>query len=268
MIRNSRIGILALAALIAAIVTVRAEVDLASILSYAPKPAELRFKTATDKNPGVVAEDLVLTQKELIQDLRKKLTVKYRLDGRIEIVPLQVWKDYSLPSSRWETEIYQYPMAGLEAKFVIGFKLFSGGVHVGSWRLPVIARHWQKTYISRKRVYAGTRLSLSDFKIQELDSLRLRDGLVPSKTVLENYEARSTIAMSQPLFWHDISGRKLVIAGENVQAFAKRGALVVSIRAKSLEDGILGDIIELRNLESNQRIEGEVVDEGKVQVYF
>jgi len=204
----------------------------------------------------------------LLSDLQQKLAIRYQSEGRLEIKALQVWRDYSMPSSRWEIEIYQYPSAGLQAKFVIGFKLFSGGVHMGSWRLPVIAHHWQKAFVSKRKVNAGTRLKETDFAIQELDSLRLRDGLVPSKTVLDNYESRSTISVSQPLFWQSISGRTLVVAGENVMAIAKRGALEVSIRAKSLENGMLGDIIELRNLESKQRIEGKVIDEGKVQVYF
>jgi len=266
MIRTSHILTLTLAAMIATTVTVHA--DLNSILNFSPEAEKSESQTVIHEDVNMLTEDLVLTQKELIADLLMKLSARYKTDGRIEIEPLQVWPDYTMPSSRWEIEIYQYPINGLEAKFVIGFKLFSGGVHMGSWRLPVIARHWQKAYISKYRINAGTRLSTADFNLQELDSLRLREGLVPAKTDLANYESRSTISMSQPLFRHSISGRTLVVAGENVLAIAKRGALEVSIRAKSLEDGILGDIIELRNLESNKRIEGKVIDEGKVQVYF
>ena len=271
MIRTYGIRLLALLAFMASMLTVQADID--DILNFTPNAgkkdtAAFWNVVAETTASNVVTEDLVLTQKELLDDLLAKLEKKYKPEGRLELEALQIWQDLKMPSSRWEAVIYQYPVSGLEARITIGFKLFSGGSHIGSYQYPVIAHHWQDAFIARRQINAGTRLDVKDFIKQELDSFRLRDGLVPVRTILDNYEAHSTITLNKPLYKQDIVGRKLVSAGEYVQEIAKRGTLEVTMRAKSLEDGALGDIITLRNIESDKRIKGEVIDEATVKVHF
>ena len=60
----------------------------------------------------------------------------------------------------------------------------------------------------------------------------------------------------------------MVVKGQMIDVIVSQGRLVVNMQAKALESGALGDVITLRNIESNKRIEAEVIDENKTKVYF
>ena len=271
-LRGARWLIVLLACLVAG-ASLHANLD--SILNYTPSSSTKSQDEAHEEAIKEIAanatikEDKVLSQKELVSDLLKQLIAKYKPSGKLYIEPLQRWNDYGLPSSVWNTEIYSVPDILSEPRFAIGFKLFAGGKHIGSWRLPVIARHLQEAFISNRQINAGSRLDTIDFDKKELDSLRLRKSLLPTKNVpLDNFQAKRTISTDKPLFWDDVVARTLVKKGSYVQAIVQRGRMKVTMRVKSLEDGTLGDIIVLRNPDSEKRIEGKVIDEDKVLVYF
>lgn len=57
-----------------------------------------------------------------------------------------------------------------------------------------------------------------------------------------------------------------VVSGENVWVVARLGDIEVQGRAKAMNDGYLGERVELLSISSNERFKGRVIGEGKVLV--
>jgi len=49
---------------------------------------------------------------------------------------------------------------------------------------------------------------------------------------------------------------------------ATEGALMISLKAKAIEDGADGDLIRVSNLSTNKKFQAQVIDDKKVRVLF
>jgi flagella basal body P-ring formation protein FlgA len=56
--------------------------------------------------------------------------------------------------------------------------------------------------------------------------------------------------------------------GRQVEAMFQDDSLKISVRAEALEDGVPGQIVRLRNLQSRREFKGKVQDEETVLVLF
>jgi flagella basal body P-ring formation protein FlgA len=68
--------------------------------------------------------------------------------------------------------------------------------------------------------------------------------------------------------WHDLARRPLVKKGDIVDVIATEGLLSVSMKALAMENGVRGDLVTVRNLETRKDISGIVVSDDRVEVHF
>lgn len=241
--------------------------DLDALLNYMPPEVEVPQENGTSA-PALPNSAYVLDEPSLLDALREALVEHYELSGELTLQPLQRWNPMPLTSERWRVEVLTYPGGGLEARFALTFRVHNEGRVVGQWTWPLLAQLWCEAYVARHQINAGSTLGAGDFITQKCDALSLRAALLPAKAKLANYQVRRTIDAGSPLYWNDLDARPLVLKGKTVSVLAEQGALSITMRAKAMEDGALGDIVNVRNLDSNKRIQGEVVDENTVRVYF
>lgn len=250
--------------------------SLDDLLNYVPqdeKAGEPVVEATVEHTHAEAVESLApaagtVTEQALLQDLGRLLEKHYELSGELKLTPLQRWKPLPVPGESWKTEITAYPSGGMESRFALRFRIHSTGRVIGEWTWMLRAELWQEAFVTRKQINARELLSITDFTMRPVDALRLRDALVPPTTNLANFSTRSTVAANKPLFWGDLEARTLVNRGEPVKVLAVNGALSITMNARALEDGALGDIVTVRNLQSNKRIQGEVTDENTVRIYF
>src|SRR5690606_41107435 len=110
--------------------------------------------------------------------------------------------------------------------------------------------------------------SPSDLEMREIDLL-LEPHAVPAESdSLYSREYSRDIAPGRPLAWSDLAQRSLVRKGSTVEAVAKNGLLSITMRALARQDGVAGDIVVLRNLDSSKEFSARVVGEGRVEAVF
>jgi flagellar basal body P-ring formation protein FlgA len=56
--------------------------------------------------------------------------------------------------------------------------------------------------------------------------------------------------------------------GDIVDVVASEGGLLVTMKAQAVENGVRGDIVTVRNLETRKDISGQVVAQDRVEVRF
>lgn len=269
-----RTGIFALAAVLAATAFVYA--DLSDLIHFKPQGEErgarvqggLQQAQPSSLTPAQQGEPFALTQSLLLDAVRSDLISHYEVKGDLVLTPLQKWHEMPLSSDSWKLEVTTYPSGGLEPRFALRFKIHSEGRLVGEWTWTLRAELWQDAFVARKQINAGSAMDIADFTIRRVDGLRLRDALITPSVALSNYAARSTIPANKPLFWNDVEARAIVHKGKTVKVVAVQGALEIQMSAIAMEHGAMGDIVRVRNPQSNKRIQGEVIDENTVLIYF
>lgn len=231
--------------------------------------AKAKPETATE---SVADEDLALPRVRLSMDhiletLRSHLQQELGDVGRIEISSNTVWRPIRLPANAtWslytrdsftmESRGNWFPLVHLELN----------GVVRGSWRIPVTVAIYQPVMVAGQRLNRGDQPVGMAVMTAQRDILRERGNPVPAGTDLSGYEVVQPIQLERTLTWGDIALRPAIRRGDQVEAIMEAGSLTVVLSATSLEDGIQGQRITLRNPRSRRDFQGIVIAPGRVRV--
>ena len=217
---------------------------------------------------ATAADPRLLTVEMLTAELEKELTARLSLSGELKLTLAQPWQTLKLPASDFAIVITEVPVGGISGTFYIRAKVSSGGGVVGDWQLPLRAQLLQEVWVASTRLDRGQPLDRSVLAVQKIDVLRERLPLIPAEADPTNLDLTQSVAAGRPLTRRDIAERPVVRKGQVVEVVARQGMLVVSMKALALENGAMGDLIKLRNLESRKEFSGQILNENKVQVHF
>ncbi len=78
--------------------------------------------------------------------------------------------------------------------------------------------------------------------------------------------ARRTLLPGAPIPSNAVSEPKMIVNGAKVRIVFEEGALTIATYAAALQDGVVGEIISLRNLETGLTVSGVVQSDGSVRM--
>jgi flagella basal body P-ring formation protein FlgA len=96
-----------------------------------------------------------------------------------------------------------------------------------------------------------------------------RDGsgpFVDSRSLIVGRVARLTLLPGHAIPFSGISNRKLVSNGAEVKLVFPEGDLLIMTTGAALQDGLIGDIVRVRNNDSGVTVSGTVQPDGSVKV--
>ena len=96
-----------------------------------------------------------------------------------------------------------------------------------------------------------------------------RDGsgpFVDSRSLIVGRVARLTLLPGHAIPFSGISNRKLVSNGAEVKLVFSEGDLLIMTTGAALQDGLIGDIVRVRNNDSGVTVSGAVQPDGSVKV--
>jgi flagella basal body P-ring formation protein FlgA len=96
-----------------------------------------------------------------------------------------------------------------------------------------------------------------------------RDGsgpFVDSRSLIVGRVARLTLLPGHAIPFSGISNRKLVSNGAEVKLVFSEGDLLIMTTGAALQDGLIGDIVRVRNNDSGVTVSGTVQPDGSVKV--
>jgi flagella basal body P-ring formation protein FlgA len=125
---------------------------------------------------------------------------------------------------------------------------------------------WKKpVWIATDSQLAG-RIQDTDFALENRSVLTLQSEAVPSKILPKELLLLRPIVKGEPLLVSNIKTPIAVARGSAVTAKIQAGALMVSMKAVALENGIIGQTIHLQNPTSRKELLGRVIQENAVEV--
>ncbi|MBD3669478.1 MAG: flagellar basal body P-ring formation protein FlgA [Gammaproteobacteria bacterium] len=136
------------------------------------------------------------------------------------------------------------------------------------WTIYVSAqiRQLAKVLVAVQHLRRGAVLQQQDFTLKEMDINRLRYGYFTDFNDVSGKRLKRHLNRGAVLTPAAIAVTKLVKRGERVTIVAETDGIAIHAAGEALEDGAMGDIIRVRNLNSKKEIEARVDGPGRVRV--
>ena len=228
----------------------------------APNPAPTNSAPANVMRPAHRLEEAEL------RDLLTRVLNRSRGGGNAEweLHFTRQWTPITVPGEPLSLNLLEPALERISSSCILRFELRAGRELVGTWQVPVQARLWRDIPITRSTLQRGQPLSEAEFGFDRRDLLALRDPLAELPTRLERYEAAENIPAGAPLSARAVRLKAIISRGQLADAIVQDGAMIISLKVEVLDDGMPGQIIRVRNLQSRRELRGKVQDEKTIAI--
>ena len=150
----------------------------------------------------------------------------------------------------------------------MNFEIWVDGERHSNWQEGVRCELWKEAYVATQRIDRGSVLNEAYVAVRPVDTLNLHQSPVEIGAELTDHLAARGVKAGEPLYWRDLRERPLIERNAIVDVVAQEGMMKITLKARALEDGVKGQIIRIRNLQSYNDIQAEVVGVNRARVYF
>ena len=124
---------------------------------------------------------------------------------------------------------------------------------------------FKQGYVTRKAIPAGERLTESDLEMKIVNVTYLKGSLLQAQDLKGQLLAKYVVA-GQPLLSGDIKKEPAAVRGQLMKVIAGDETLEINTQAIAEEPGFVGDLIKLKNTETQKLISGKIIDKGLVKL--
>jgi flagella basal body P-ring formation protein FlgA len=119
--------------------------------------------------------------------------------------------------------------------------------------------------VTTRQLNPGEKITSRDFRMEEVDVTFAKDG-VPKSSEVEGQLASRILSVNQPIFKSDYKKELAVTRGQLIRAISGNETFEVTSQAIAEEQGYVGDLIRIKNSESQKMLSGQIVEKGVVKV--
>jgi flagella basal body P-ring formation protein FlgA len=202
--------------------------------------------------------------KELLVSVLQREHVQDK--GELELRFTRAWQPITVPDEPITLKVLELPTAGVTPNCIIRFELSTATRVLGVYQMPVAAQVWREIWVARSPLKRGELLATCDRTKERRDVLLLRDAVVADDADGAMIELAENLSAGAPLVQRSVKLRTLVRRGQTAEALVRDDALTVSLKVEVLEDGVLGQQVRVRNLQSKREFRGKVQDEKTILV--
>src|SRR5581483_5353539 len=186
--------------------------------------------------------------------------------GELELQFTRPWIPVTVPDEPLTVKVIDLPATGVNPSFVVRFEIWNGREHVGSWQQPVLARIWRDIPIAHSSLTRGGLLRDADISFERHDLLVQREAFLSFTNADSSLELAENIPAGLPILNRSLRQRPAIRRGRLVEGVFQEGSLSISLKVETLEDGLPGQIIRVRNPKTKREIYGKVQNEQTVQI--
>jgi len=188
-------------------------------------------------------------------------------DGELDLRLTSPWVSRNVPQGPLTLKILDMPNYGVESSFIVRFEIVTAdGSSLGDWQYPVQAHLWREIWVARSMLKPGELVADADIARERRDVLALHSPLAEFAEGDTTLEIAESGPAGSPLLAYSVRLHPVIHRGQTADALIQDGALNVTMKVQVLEDGTPGQIIRLRNLESDHDFSGKVLDGKTVLV--
>ena len=201
---------------------------------------------------------------DLLTATLQKEFVKGR--GELELHLTRPWGRPQVPDEPLSLKVGELPAAGIVPNFVVDFVLWNGKERVGNWQVAVQAAIWHDIPVAHSTLQRGELLKDADVSMERGDLLVQRDVFPNFPTTDTALELSETVAAGKPILNRSVRVRPLIRRGQMVEAIFQDGTLGISLMVESLQDGLCGQMVRVRNPKTQRELDGKVENEKTIRI--
>jgi flagella basal body P-ring formation protein FlgA len=201
---------------------------------------------------------------ELLTATLQRDFVKTR--GVLELHLTSPWTPVAVPDEKLTLKVGELQPAGGSPNFVVSCELWQGRERVGAWQLAVQAAVWREVPLARSTLLRGQTLKDADVTMERRDVLSQRDIFLNFPTTDDALELAENVQAGMPLLNRAVRTRPVIQRGRLVEAVFQEGSLSISLKVETLEDGLLGQTVRVRNPKTKRELYGKVQNEQTVLI--
>ncbi|MCD6505976.1 flagellar basal body P-ring formation protein FlgA [Candidatus Poribacteria bacterium] len=184
--------------------------------------------------------------------------------ARVSIIPTTPVRDLLVPEGKVSIFVRSISDDPLWGWFRI--KVMVDGKTAEETSIFARVRVERDVVVAVKPIRAGQRISADMVKVERMMiGLEGKDAFEKVRDVLGKIPSRS-IGKGEFIKRSDLRLPVIVRRGDVVMIVARYGMIRITARGKAVENGKLGDVIEVENLSSKRHIRAEVISPGVVMV--
>lgn len=249
-----------------------ATVQLGSILApvewhAAPKPTmnevravELRESTVRKAKIVEVKLDDVLAR------LEKMLTANLSEGSKVSLASRGRWDAVKTTEDvEWDLVLNTPFAPDARGRWYPSINLLLDGEAVSKHRLTVDVALFRKVWMVGQRMDRGVGLDSSMLEPVVRDVFSERGLTIPVSEDLSGYELDRTVGRGALLSWEDLRQQPHVRRNALVDVLAQSGSITIRMRGRCMEDGVVGEMVTVRNVDTNRDFNAHVVSTGTVK---
>lgn len=189
-----------------------------------------------------------------------------RDQGELELRLVRPWKPVLLPDDPLSLKVVDLPATGLAPNFIARVEVGSPRETFGNWQVAVQTKIWREVWVARVPLQRGDALNSSDVTKERRDVLLLRNALTDLSWDGPALELAESVPAGTALTLRSVRLRPLIYRGQVVDATIREGALTISMKVELLENGLPGQMVRARGLQTRREVRGKVVNEQTILV--
>ena len=201
---------------------------------------------------------------EMLTTTLQKGFVKNR--GELELHLVRPWVRVPVPDEKLTLKVADLPASGICPNFVVTCELWNGREHVGDWPVNVQASVWRDVPLAHSPLLRGQVLKDADITMERHDILIQRDFYLNYPPVDDSLELAENIPAGAPIFNRSIRVRPVIQRGHIVEGVFQDGSLSISLKVETLEDGLVGQTVRVRNPKTKRELYGKVQNDQTVLI--
>lgn len=115
-----------------------------------------------------------------------------------------------------------------------------------------------------RRIEAGETIDAGDLAMTPIAVRMVGTDVVRDLEAVTGAEARRTLQPGRPVQTNDIGAPTLIEKNQLVTLSYRKGVLAITARGRALDEGGVGDIIRVMNIDSNKVVSGRITADGAV----
>ena len=210
----------------------------------------------------------VLQGDEILTAVRESLVKRFDLEGDLRLFSDKPIGDVRIGHPDWEVVLSAVPAQGIRSRFLLGCELRVQGQKVAEWHLNLRAELWRRVVVATRRIERQSSLARDLVEWRDVDVLALGSSPLESMEAVSMYQLVRTAEAGKVILWKDIKDRPLVLRNSVVEVVAEEGRMRISMKGKALEEGVMGQVIRIRNMQTRNDFQAEVIGENQARVHF
>jgi flagella basal body P-ring formation protein FlgA len=200
-----------------------------------------------------------LTDYDLTDLLTATLQRDYVKDrGELELHLTRPWTSLAVPDEPLTLRVFDLPATGINPDCVVRCELWNGKEWVGGWQVAVKASIWREIPVAHSALTRGELLKDADVTLERRDVLAQRDAFLNFSHADENLQLAENIPAGLPVLNRSVRVRPIIQRGQLVEGIYQDGSLSISLKVETLEDGLPGQTVRVRNPKTKRELYGKV----------